>query len=196
MVSEYIKNKFKLEVTKFILDLSPAMLITQRGNNPDLKGAILADIIQIPIISKKIDIVFCIDVLEHVSDFETALKEISRISWYSIFKVPLESNVYINVLNLLANNFQRKKSIESVGHLHFFNYFSLIKQIKAYCGTIIDLSFSNNIGYQFSRKETRECMGRFEKKIKRIALLVFKISPKLCSILFNDFCVFSVYCHN
>lgn len=146
-ISEHIENRFDLKVAKFVMDLSPAMLTIQRDNNPDLKGRINADITQIPILSKSIDIVFCIDVLEHVPNYMKALEEIKRISRHSIFKVPLEDNIYMRVLNLLSNNSQRTNSIESVGHLHFFNYFSLKKQINAKCGTIVGLSFTNSIKY-------------------------------------------------
>ena len=193
-ITTYIESRFNLKVSKFIADLSPAMLKIQRDNNPDLKGGINCDIIQLPIFSKTIDIVFCIDVLEHVPDYEKALNEIRRISHYAVFKVPLEDNMYMNLLNLVTNNSQRRNSIESVGHLHFVNYFKLKKEINTHCGTIRYLSFTNSIQYLLSRKSTKESMGRIERKVKQISLLVFKISPLLCSLMFNDFAVFSVNC--
>ena len=195
-MTKYIESRFNLKVSKFIADLSPAMLKTQRDNNPDLKGGINCDITQLPIFSKTIDIVFLIDVLEHVPDYEKALNEIRRISHYSVFKVPLENNMYMNVLNQLTNNSQRQNSIETVGHLHFFNYFKLRKEINTHCGTICELLFTNNIQYLLSKKSTKESMGRIERKVKRIALLIFKISPLLCSLIFNDFAVFSVDCYD
>jgi ubiquinone/menaquinone biosynthesis C-methylase UbiE len=193
-VSEYIESQSNLKVAKFMLDLTPAMLATQRNNNPDAKGVINADITQAPVASKTFDIVLCLDVLEHIPDYKKALKEIKKISHYAIFKIPLEDNLYLNILNLLTNDSQRRDSIESVGHLHFFNYFRLKKEITTNCGAIINLLYTDNIGYLLSKKTTRESMGRIERQIKKIGLLVFPISPKLSSIIFNDFVVVSVNC--
>jgi len=193
-ISEYIESRSNLKVAKFMLDLTPAMLATQRNNNPDAKGAVNANITQAPVSSKTFDIVLCIDVLEHIPDYKKALKEIKKISHYAIFKLPLEDNLYMNILNLLTKNSQRRDSIESVGHLHFFNYFRLKKEITAHCGTILNLLFTDNIGYLLSKKSTRESMGRIERRIKKAGSLLFPISPKLCSIIFNDFVVVSVNC--
>ena len=99
-VSGYLTAK-NIRVEQYALDLSRKMLEIQKRNNPDIKEIFEGSIEKTSFEDKEIDLVLMIDVIEHVPDAVAALKELRRISKYAIFKVPLENNLYYNVLNLI-----------------------------------------------------------------------------------------------
>jgi len=60
------------------------------------------------------DLLLAIDVIEHLEDYHTFLREVKDVATYKLFHIPLE----INLLGVLFSQLSRSK--KQVGHLHFF----------------------------------------------------------------------------
>lgn len=193
MVSSSINKKYHIKVNKYSIDLSPGFLEIQRKNNPDLKQGINEDIRKTSLSDKEMHLVLMVDVLEHVPEPISALKELRRISQFVIFKVPLENNLLLNSYNFLTKNKQRLCGIDTVGHINFYNFNRLKQQIEENTGKIIDYYFTNifdhyrKVGYYNNK-------NKLKKYINFVASNLFKFSPLLCSKIFNDFVVILVKC--
>ena len=61
------------------------------------------------------DLILLIDLIEHLEDYFSFLREIKPKSQYKIFHIPLDLSVQI-----LLRNYPILKSRESVGHIHYF----------------------------------------------------------------------------
>ena len=181
-VSEHIEKKYRIKINKIALDLSPAMLEIQRKENPDLKKALNESISYTSLNDKEIDIALMIDVLEHIPNPEDALIELQRISRYVIFKVPLENNLCLIIQSLSTK--KRVKAAFVTGHTNFYTFGRLKRRIEEHLGNVIASSFTNVFNYLLQSKGKKGTMTRC---YCIIASLIFKLSPRLCSLLFNDF---------
>jgi len=194
-ISDYIEQSYRIKPGKFILDLSPGMLEAQKKNNPELKKILNENIQTTSLDNKEIDLTLMIDLLEHVSNPVEALKEVKRISRFAIFKVPLEDNLTMKMLNFMNRGRLRRDFIDIAGHVNIYNLNKLITQVEAYTGRVLDLYFTNvydyflNSGYYKSKMKTRN------KILNSIAARMFKLSPRMCSFMFNDFVVMLVRCY-
>lgn len=190
-VSSYIERTYGVHVNKYALDLSPGMLKIQVKNNPDAK-ALNEDIRETSLSNKEIDLVLMIDVLEHVPNPIKALEELKRISKIAIFKVPLESNVLSNTIDIITHGKSRENAIESVGHINIYNFNSLKHQIENNGSRILNSYFTNVFDYVLASNHYAPKMSNKGKALNYVASYMFKISPSLCSCLFCDFAMILV----
>jgi SAM-dependent methyltransferase len=192
-VSTYIEQNYSIKVNKFALDVSPSILKIQRKINPDLKKALNEDICQTSLANKEVDITLLIDVLEHVLNPTEALREVGRISKFAILKVPLECSPFIGVLNFMTWGVT-KSTRDLIGHINVYNSYKLIHQIERNTGYVMDFFFTNVFDYFLTSKHyKRSVPGKF---INSIAKFVFRLSPKLCSFIFEDFVMILVKCYS
>ncbi len=191
-VSDYLKEK-DINVEKYALDPSKEMLLRQKENNPDLEAVCEGSIERTPFKNKEFDLVLMVDVLEHVPDTTAALRELSRISKYVIFKVPLEDNIYYNMLNFIKRGGLRRYIINKVGHINSYNVVRLRDEISAHTGQILCYSFANVFSYYLSESYHKELLTR-EKILYTLGKMTFSLPPLLCSRLFPDFIVCLVKC--
>ena len=190
----YMENKFSVKVNKFILDLSPGMLEVQKKRNPDFKMALNEDILKTSLCDKEIDLTLMVDVLEHVSMPSDVLTEVRRISKFVILKVPLENNLYLKIQNFIRRGKPRKLLLERFGHINVYSFRDLRTQIEKYAGKVLYFNFTNVFDYY--RKSERYKQWRFRTKLPNLcALYLFKLSPRLCSITFNDFVMVLMECY-
>jgi ubiquinone/menaquinone biosynthesis C-methylase UbiE len=194
IISSDIKKRHKIAVEKNILDLSPEMLKIQRKNNPEVKKILNQNISQTTLKNKEIDLTLLIDVLEHLETPQKALEEISRISRYAIFKVPLEHNLLYILINLIKNNKLKDKSRETVGHINIYNFSGLIKETEKHCGKVIRYQFTNVSNYYQKSKKYKQNSNPKRKIIDYMATKLFIISPRISSLFFKDFVVILVEC--
>jgi ubiquinone/menaquinone biosynthesis C-methylase UbiE len=191
-VSTHIERNYSIKVNKFALDLSPGILEIQRKRNPDLEKALNEDICKTSLARKEVDITLLIDLLEHVANPTEALKEIRRISKFAIFKVPLECSPFCGVLNFITWG-ATKSARELIGHINIYNFYSLIHQIEKNTGYVMDFFFTNVFDYFLASEYCKRNLRR--KMVNSIAKCVFRISPKFCSFIFEDFVMILVKCY-
>lgn len=194
-VSIYIEQKHGLKVNKFALDLSSEILVIQQKRNPDLKKALNEDICNTSLGDKEIDITLMIDVLEHIPNLKTTLEELNRISNYIIFKVPLEENLLYKMLNIVKRGKIRQFSAENMGHINFFNYKCLKQHIEGNLGVILSYYYTNVFEFLLNSSYYQKEMSLSEKIINFISLNIFRISPKLASLISNDFIMILSKCY-
>lgn len=109
------------------IDISKTILLNSIKSPNIVK--LRANCENIPIENKSITISFCIDILEHVNNPNLALKEVSRLSKFVIFKIPLELSFY----TLLKGWRRRLNKLEKkFGHIHHFNRRDVFKLIQPY----------------------------------------------------------------
>ncbi len=191
----YMYKKYGKKIIKIAIDLSLEMLKLQKQKKSEKDSFINANAKNLPIKNKSIDLTFLIDVLEHIVSPEYALKEIARVSDYVIIKVPLEDNLYIKLKDFLTKGATKKERIEKVGHINAFNFEKIRSYIESYCGEIVSFAFTNQFEYLISRDKKQSYLGRVERFIKYLALHTYKLSPYLCSKLFNDFGIIFIKCY-
>jgi ubiquinone/menaquinone biosynthesis C-methylase UbiE len=182
-VSEHIEKKYKVAVRKIALDLSPGMLKMQKEANPDLFEALNENIEKTSIEDHQIDITLMIDVLEHVEHPDAVLKELRRISKFTLFKVPLEVCFMNSIYNALTGSKQRRISFESFGHVNYYTDRSLLRQIQDSGANIVRSTFTDAFHY-FS--ETKKNSGKINK-LYLLASMTYKVSPQLAGIIWGDF---------
>lgn len=194
-VSVYIRKVYSIKVNKFALDLSPGMLEVQKKRNPDLKKALNEDIHRTSLGSKEIDLTLMIDLLEHVPNPTKALEEIGRISKFVILKVPLEDNLLLKTRNFIGRGKPRRHAIETIGHINVYNFGELKYQIEKHMGQLLDFYFTNVFNYYQNSEHYKNKLKIRSKLINFIAVHLFRLWPKLCSIIFNDFVMILVKCY-
>lgn len=178
-ISTYIEESHGIKVNKYTLDLSPGILEIQRKNNPSLKRALNEDICKTSLADKEIDLTLMIDLLEHIPTPTEALEEVKRISKFVIFKVPLEDNLHLRTWDFIRRGKIRKNAVETVGHVDIYSFSKIKYQIEKHTGQVLDFHFTNV----------------FHKNKMKIRSKMFRLSPKLCSLIFNDFIMVLVKCY-
>ncbi len=191
-ISNYIRDNHKVEVSKFALDLSPRALDIQKKNNPNLSGTLNQDICENSLSNKAMDLTLMIDVLEHVTNPVEALKEAGRISHFLILKVPLEDNFVLKVWDFVRMGAYRQYLIKVYGHVNVYNFTTLRRQIEKHAGHVLGFYYTN----VFDHYRNSEWYKGILKKLVNIAgMYVFRLSPGLCSRIFNDFVMILVKCY-
>jgi ubiquinone/menaquinone biosynthesis C-methylase UbiE len=193
-VADHLRRAHGKEVTKYAIDLTPALLEEQVKTNPDIRKPLLEDIRRTTLADKEADVTLMIDVLEHVPDPNAALREIGRTSRYAVFKVPLEDNLYDRIYDARRNGALRRQRIDQVGHINVYNYSSLKRDIEQHLGKVLRSAFTNAAAYHLSLPETRRAMGAKELLTNRLASSLHRVSGRLESYFFCDFVVMLVEC--
>lgn len=194
-ISVYIEKNHKIIVNRFALDLSPGMLKIQKEKNPNLKKALNEDICKTSLADKEIDLTLTIDLLEHVTNPTETLKELKRISKFVIFKVPLEDNLLSRSWNFIKRGKPRQHAIETVGHINVYRFSKLKYEIEKHTGQVVDYYFTNVFDYLRKSEYYNKDMKIRSKLINFVAVNLFKLSPKLCSLIFADFVMILVKCY-
>lgn len=193
--STYLKERYGKKVNKFALDLSLRMLEIQKKRNPDLKKAFHEDICKTSLGKKEIDLTLMIDLLEHVPQPTKALEEVRRISQFVILKVPLEDNLFLKISNIVTRGETRQQAIETIGHINVYNFHVLKDQIERHMGKVEDFYFTNVFEYFRKSDYYQNKISMRGKVLNFVASYVFRLSPKLCSAIFNDFVMILVRCY-
>ena len=193
-VSAYIEGTYSIRVNKFALDISSEMLEMQKKRNPDLREALNEDICKTSLGNKEIDLTLVIDVLEHLTSPTEALEEIKRISNFAIFKIPLEDNLLLAIWNFVNRGKPRRHAIETTGHISTYSFGEVNHQIEKHTGRVSDYYFTNVFQYRRNSGHYRKTMKLGSKLVNSVALFTFRLSPKLCSVIFNDCVMILVEC--
>jgi hypothetical protein len=188
LISSILFESHAVSVNKYTVDLSPAFLAMQIENNCDVVKALNENVRYTSLNNKQIDISLMIDVLEHIPNPEEALRELSRISRFTVFKQPLEDNLYLNAYNLVTGDKQKSKGIKTVGHINFYNFSNFKESIESCGGGIVEYYYTDVFGYH---KKSGYYNGKnpLKKFVNELGSITYKISPSLSSKLLNNFLV-------
>ena len=193
-VADHLRSVHGKVVTKYAIDLTPAMLEEQARANPDLRKHLSEDIRKTTLRDKEVDLTLMVDVIEHVPEPNQALQEIRRISRYAIFKVPLEDNLHDRLYDALKQGALRRFRLEQVGHINTYNYSSLRRDIERHLGRVLGCSFTNAAALYLSRPATRKVMNGREVLTAKLASSLHRLSGRLEARLFSDFVVLLAEC--
>jgi SAM-dependent methyltransferase len=146
--------------------------------------------------TKTFDLCIGIDVIEHIPDFRNALDEITRISQYAIFKIPIEKSVAIRTVNALSLGRYRESAINTVGHINWFSDKELRGILKKHFRDIEYFAYANIGLYQYKKYISGD------KSLRKILLIIwcvlsailYKISPRINALIFGDHIVVLVKC--
>jgi len=116
------------------------------------------------------DLMLCIDVLEHVEDCYSFLRNVRSLSQWKVFHIPLE----INVLAVLRGNFVEAR--ENIGHIHLFDTKTALSVLRETGYEIVDFCFTP--GY-----ETWPCNSFKSKIIQKSRRFLHEKNPDLLSKL-------------
>jgi len=192
LVSERITQKLGVQVRKYIVDLSPGILEMQRKVNSDVVLSLNEDIAHTSLTEKEVDLALLFDLLEHVREPVAALHEVRRVSRWALFKVPLEDNLYFNLLNLKTRGRFRQKLAEDLGHINVYTYAELKRQVEANNGKVVMSGYTN--AYTQFLESPAYKLGVFHRMVNRLAACLYPLSPTLCARVFNDFIMLLVDC--
>lgn len=194
-ISTYVEQSYGIKVNKFSLDLSPGMLEIQRKRNPDLKKALNEDIRKTSLSAKETDVTLVIDLLEHVPNPIEALEELKRISKFVILKVPLEDTVLLKLWNFIMCGKPRQKMVRNMGHINIYNFTKLRYQTENHMGQVLDYYFTNVFEYSVKSEHYKTKMNVLNKLTNFAGAFLFRLSPRLCSFILNDFVMILVKCY-
>lgn len=178
-IAEYFLNK-RYNVKFYALDVSSKMLKIQQRNNPyitDVYNCYLEELDD----NKKFDLVLMIDVVEHIPDKESASKKVSLISDYSIYNIPTEVNIFDILKNIYMKNNYYKMQEKTLGHVHFFSYFSALKHFKKFFNPIqlVFPNYSRHILYA----NTNQFDSQRNNRLRRYELICSNLIYKYLKIL-------------
>ncbi|MBN1437324.1 MAG: class I SAM-dependent methyltransferase [Sedimentisphaerales bacterium] len=191
--AEHIQKAYGCQVRKYALDLSPAMLETQRQNNPDLIEALQQDITATGFPDKTFDLTLMIDVLEHVPDPEAVLRELKRISHYVLLKVPLEDHLVNRLSDFLNRGQTRRSHREILGHVNFYTASSLRRQLTGHLGRVLHFDYTN--AFEFTLRSEPTQPKAVLRLVNRLCRGLYRFSPRVASGVFTDFAVVLVCCN-
>lgn len=189
-VGDMLTKKYKMQVKKYCLDLSPDILRIQKKYNPDAVGFFREDISNTSFPDKSIDLVLMVDVLEHIPEPSRAISEIKRIAYYVIFKVPLEDNLTLKTINFFTKGkFRQEKTFGVLGHVNCYNANSLKKEIEKGGGKIIMFGYANVFEYLLESPYYQNKNTFIHRVVYFLGKTVFLISPHMAARVFNDFAI-------
>jgi hypothetical protein len=92
---------------------------------------VIADLTNLPIKDKAVDLSILIDIIEHIEIPKILLDESVRSSDFVLIKVPLEFNFWRRILNIFGI-FKWEDSFFTVGHLHWWELSDILELLKNY----------------------------------------------------------------
>jgi len=186
MIVERLRREAGRPVTKYAIEFTPEMVEVQKSNNPDLEHVEQGSIEATSFRAKEFDLVLLIDVLEHLPNAETALREVRRIGRYAIVKIPLEDTLHFRLMNALRGGSLRRHAIESVGHVQSFSIATYRKAIHSVDGTILDERFTNIFRYLLASPLHRSKMSTWQRCRNLICSGASSVAPRLTARFFRD----------
>ena len=121
----YLEQAKKDPVTGIGVDVSGGML--RSGVKDSRLVRLRADCRDIPLHDHSISLALCFDIVEHVSEDDQLIREISRLAEYAVFKVPLELSAYTWVR---GGRKRLRRLQEKYGHVNHYDHKSLISLLN------------------------------------------------------------------
>lgn len=195
-VASHLQDRFAAQTGKYALDLSPGMLEVQKQMNPDMLKMLQENIGHTSLQNKEVDLTMMIDVIEHVNDPAGAMAEIQRFSKYALFKVPLEDNWVPRVRNWARHGKPRREAAAGIGHINYYSFAGIKRDIERHCGKVISYSFGNVFAYYRTAPNYQNRPGFYFKWNRFLGEGLYRWLPGLSSgLLFEDCVQILVQCY-
>lgn len=191
---QHLIRRHGKSVRKILFDLSPGMLNRQASVHGTNAWPILGDVRHIPLPDKAVDVVFLIDVLEHVPQPTLALDEVRRVSHSAVLKVPLERNLYFWGKDFASRGAFRRMLRNRYGHINRYNYRTLKRQIESHLGRVVAMRTANVFAY-FAGPAQPKDWTRTDRATNDVARMMHRLSPRASAAMFMDFALLLVECH-
>lgn len=136
--------------------------------------------------TKKSTAPYWFDVIEHVPDPASALRECRRISKFTLLKIPLEDTLLNRFLDIKSGGKFRQETIERNGHIHIYTIHKALREIEMNLGRVLTYYYMDAFSYFWKSEFYRKKMTTKDKLVNLVGRLIFKISPKLNSYLLGD----------
>jgi SAM-dependent methyltransferase len=182
-ISEHVAAKHGRTVIKQAMDLSPRMLEATKTTNPDLALALNEDVSASSLADGSVDLTLMIDVLEHVSDPQVAIREIGRFSAFCLYKVPLEHNAYFRLKDWLKRGALRRSLVETMGHINVYDTVRLKAAFAEAGQEVAGYGFTNAGAYLGASDK----LTRLDRSAYRLGAALYKASSRLAAELCPDF---------
>ncbi len=115
------------------------------------------------------DLILVMDVLEHLEDYFSFLREIKPKSQYKIFHIPMDLSVR-SVLRGYLINYR-----ESYGHIHYFTKEIALQMLKDVGYEVLDYFYTEETVEDLSDeakgnflKRLRKCLGRIKRNLLKL----------------------------
>lgn len=108
------------------IDISSRILSLAK-QHPNV-SKVTANCEEIPLKNRSVSLGICFDVVEHVRDPRSLVREVARISRFAVFRIPLELSLYTR---LNGNKGRLTKLRRQYGHIHHFSRSSAVRLIRA-----------------------------------------------------------------
>ena len=122
----YLEQSQQGPVTGIGVDVSGGML--RSGVKDSRLVRLRADCRDIPLEDHSISLALCFDIVEHVSEDDLLIREVSRLAEYAVFKVPLELSAYTS---LRGGRKRLKRLQEKYGHVNHYDHKTLTSLLNA-----------------------------------------------------------------
>lgn len=151
IICEYLKSNLNLIKNKKILIFAPEHCITSFLDTYNIKyltadlyheADYKIDITNINFPNESFEVIVCNHVLEHVSNYKNALKELNRIltkNGILILTTPLNPNSNKTMENNCKNDLLRKQKFGQIDHLRLFGL-DIIKTLEKYNFQVDDIN--------------------------------------------------------
>lgn len=168
----FSKNLNDETVKYFGFDISPqAIELANKLKEERNLNNFTYEIASIP--NTSTDLMFCVDVFEHVQDDLTFLKNIKNKSKYFLFNIPLD----LSVQSLFREHTilsQRKR----VGHINYYTKSLALETLKDSGFEIVDFAYAEWFRFYKAESLTTFVINIFRK-------IFMKINPDLCVKIFG-----------
>lgn len=126
-ILDYLHKKIDSNISAVGIDISSNILVN--GEKHSYMTKLRSNCENNPLSDNSISLSFCIDLIEHIQNPNLLLREISRISEFAIFKIPIELSFY----TMMKGGKKRLYKLErKYGHIHHFNRKAIIHIIEDY----------------------------------------------------------------
>ncbi len=132
-ILDYLHKEVDEKISAVGIDISSQILLRCNKHRNLIK--LRANCEYIPLENKSISLSLCIDIVEHSNDPSSLLKEVSRISEFAIFKIPLELCLYTK---MKGNKRRLAKMKEQFGHIQHFSRGKILQLIQSHFDVIYE----------------------------------------------------------
>jgi ubiquinone/menaquinone biosynthesis C-methylase UbiE len=193
-IAGHLARRHGLKCRQLALDLSPGMLDLQARNNPDLERTILGDATQIPLADGEVDLVLMLDVIEHVPEPAKSHAELRRVAGHVLYKIPLEDNVLVAVLDRIRGGSIRAELVRTLGHVNSYTIRRFTAEVARHVGKVVKREVGDVFSYYLSSPDYRPTLSRRQLLVNRVGAVLYRVAPSAAARLLGGSAAFLVAC--